>query len=336
MKRIIFVHSTGYLPGQIGGANISLHALFMRLAGLGYEPIVICAPDEPIAPRLTGAALVEPQYAVLRRADPIEALREAARRLAPSAVVVRAPDPADRVARIAEAIGQTVHIYFQSGFFSRAFPSPAEMPLLRYGANSPFLARMAEAYFGAPVPMIPPVIEPDRYRCEPVGDAVLFVNPIAWKGVHIAAAIARALPHRRFIFVRSWSDNPVIPHVGVDLPNVELAESTHDTRRLFERTKLLLVPSVCEESSARVIGEAQVSGIPTVTSDRGGLVESVGGGGVCLPLSAPIERWSTAVEAMFAEPARYAAFSRGAKAHAERPDYLPERAVERFLEFIGA
>ena len=337
MRRIIFVQNTIYLPGEIGGANISLHALCRHLMRQDVEPIVIAAPDRAGAPPpLAGVDLVKPDYVILRGHDPVEILREALGRLAPAAVVMRAPEPADRAARIAEIFSQPIHVYFESQFFRYEFPSPRIEPALRYAANSPFLSRMASAYFGSPVPMIPPVIEPDAYRCRPTGDAVLFVNPVAIKGVHIAEQVARLLPHRRFIFVRSWTHHPLTPHRATALPNIEWAASTHDMRPLFERTRVLLVPSVWEESSARVLGEAQVSGLPAVASDRGGLVESVGGGGVCLPLAAPIERWAEAVEAMFADGAHYARCSAGAKAHAERQNYLPDRAVAKLLDFVRA
>jgi len=336
VRRIIFVQDTVYLPGEIGGANVSLHALCRRLAPYGIEPVVIAAPERAPAPNLAGATLIRPEYPVLRSADPVGALREAAGRMAPAAIVARAPRPGERVASIADVLRQRIHIYFESGFFGREFPSPLAVPNLRYGANSPFLARMGGAYLGVPVPMIPPVIEPEAYRCRPQGDAVLFVNPVAIKGVHIAEAIARRLPHRHFLFVRSWTHHPDFPHREVSLPNVEWTASTHDMRPLFERTKLLLVPSVWEESSARVIGEAQVSGIPAVASDRGGLIESVGPGGICLPLAAPIADWCAAVEAMLGDRFRYAACARGASAHAERPDYLPARAVEQFLAYVDA
>jgi hypothetical protein len=38
---------------------------------------------------------------------------------------------------------------------------------------------------------------------------------------------------------------------------------------------------------------------------------------------------------MFADPMHFARCAAGATAHAERPDYLPDRAVEAFLEFVA-
>lgn len=334
MRQIIFVQATPYLPKGISGANVSLHGLCTRLGARGIEPIVICASDRPDAAPPADIALPSIEYPVLRRPDPVEALREAVGRLPGAAIVARAPNPAERIGAIAEIFSRPLHFYFETAFYRQSFPTPAVAPNLRYAANSPFLARMAAAFLARPVPMIPPVIEPEAYRCAPRGNQILFVNPIAMKGVHIAAAIAARLTHRRFLVARSWDAHLHHPHTGIDLPNVEFVDSVRDMRVLYERVRMLLVPSVWEESSARVIGEAQISGLPTIASDRGGLVESVGPGGICLSLGDPIERWCATIEALFEDQARYAACAAGARAHAARPDYQPERVVEAFMAFV--
>jgi glycosyltransferase involved in cell wall biosynthesis len=331
--RLLFVVGTVYLPDDLTGANRSLDALCLRLVALGFEPVVVCVgqPDEPPPddPRPESAYIVE------RVADPVESMPALIRRHRPRAIVARGPEPALRLLRAGLPWLQPLHVIFTSDFTGHAFPSPREAAALRCAANSPFLARMAAAYFAAEIALVPSVIEPEAYRVEAAGDAVLFVNPIAVKGVYIAAAIAARLPHRRFLFVRTWADETAHPVVDPGLPNVEMIERTRDMRGLYARARLVLVPSVWEESSARVIGEAQVSGIPAVTSDRGGLRDSVGRGGVVLPIDAPIERWCDAVETMFTNGARYAAYAEGARAHAARRDFTPESAVGRFLQFCG-
>lgn len=332
MQRLLFVLASGYLPHVVTGANISLHALCIRLARRGERPAVVCRPHQAVAAEPPPDGL---PYTILRVADPIDtALEMLAER--PRAIIIRAPDPAERAAQLAGAIEAKLHIYFESGFFSRDFPSPRNVRNLRYAANSPFLARVGEAMLAAEVALVPPVIEPEHYRCMPTGDAILFVNPIAMKGVHVATAIARRMPHRRFVFAKSWPDHPNHAHYEPSLPNIEWAPTTGDMRPLFERTKLLLVPSVWEESSARTIGEAQVSGIPCVSSDRGGLRESVGPGGVALSLADPIARWCETIERVFTDRAHFAALREGARAHAARPDYQPAAVVDKFLEFVSS
>jgi glycosyltransferase involved in cell wall biosynthesis len=338
MRPILFALPTVYLPHTRGGANVSLDALCRRLAARGCESIVVCgaAPGDA---RETEPSSEFP-YTLLRLPAPIEALGEAIARFAPRAVVIRAPDAYTRVNRVAPSLGRPLHLYFQSAFSHRNYPAPQAGAIFRYAANSPFLARMAKSYFAAPVAMIPPVIEPEAFRAgargDRRGDAVLFVNPVAIKGVHIAAAIAARLPHRRFLFAPSWPDSDHHPLVTVRLPNVENVPRTDDIRVLLAQTRLLLVPSVWEESSARIVGEAQESGIPAIVSDRGGLDDSVGRGGIAIGLGAPIETWCAAIETLFEDDAKYAALSAGARAHAARPDYQPDAIVARFLEWVDA
>src|SRR5262249_21620774 len=63
-----------------------------------------------------------------------------------------------------------------------------------------------------------------------------------------------------------------------------LRERTDDMRTVYCDTRILLVPSQWEDETwGRVVSEAQLSGIPVITSDRGGLPESVGPGGIVLP-----------------------------------------------------
>jgi len=188
--------------------------------------------------------------------------------------------------------------------------------------------------------MIPPLVEPETYRVAAAdagkGETVLFVNPVAIKGAHVAAAVAARLPHRRFLFARSWPNSAGHPHIDVALPNVEWLPPMDDMRRAYARTRMMLVPSVWEESFGRVVGEAQISGIPAIVSDRGGLPESAGPGGILVPLAEPIAAWCGAVESLFADSGRYAALSEAALRHAARADYLPAGVLARFLEWTGA
>jgi glycosyltransferase involved in cell wall biosynthesis len=328
-KWILFVLGSDYLPA-ISGANVSLHALCRRLVAAGYDPIVACA---------SGATLATPAapygYPVLRLEDPVAATAEIVARLEPRAVVVYGPTQ-ERVARLPTSTGRSVHVYFQSDFLRHRLASRDEAPGLRYAANSPFLARLLECCVGPPVAVVPPLIEPSDYRCEHGGDAILFINPVAIKGARLVAAIAARLRHRRFLFVRSWPDHPDFPHVDVRLDNVEWTASTSDMRQIYARARVVLMPSVVEETFGRIVAEAAISGIPAVTSDRGGLRESVGEGGVVLSLADPIERWCEAIERVFQDPAHYAALSEAAEARAARPDRQPEAAVARFLDFIAS
>jgi len=64
-----------------------------------------------------------------------------------------------------------------------------------------------------------------------------------------------------------------------------IAAAVSKPRDIFENTRVLLVPSVWEEPSGRVVAEALVNGVPPApppVSDRGGLAESRNGAGFVL------------------------------------------------------
>ncbi len=60
---------------------------------------------------------------------------------------------------------------------------------------------------------------------------------------------------------------------------------TTDPRRFWGITKVALLPSLWWENQPLVVIEAMINGIPVVGSNRGGIPETVGDGGVILPLS---------------------------------------------------
>jgi glycosyltransferase involved in cell wall biosynthesis len=331
--RILFVLAGQHLPHMINGETVELHAMCKRLIAARHEPLVVCrGPSDDTAGR-DGEASPQFDYTVIRVADPIAAMFEMMGRLAPDATVVLGVDAAARAMAFAGASRKRLHLRFGSVLYGFPAPPPGEPSELRYAVISSYLAGFARAYLGFEPQRLTMLIEPDDYRCERTGNAVLFVNPIAVKGANVVAAIAARLPHRDFLVVPSWVPQRGFPHVPIRLPNVEWAASSLDMRRYYARARLVLMPTIVEEGWGRVVSEAQVSGIPAVASDRGALPEAVGPGGVVLPLAAPVERWCEAVEAMFTDAPRYAALSAAASRHAARPEMAPDQVVARFLRF---
>jgi glycosyltransferase involved in cell wall biosynthesis len=67
-----------------------------------------------------------------------------------------------------------------------------------------------------------------------------------------------------------------------------------------------LVPSRWKESWGRVVSEAQISGIPVLASDHGGLPESVGEGGFLLPPD-EVDAWSACLKKVTTDKAMWSA-----------------------------
>ena len=120
------------------------------------------------------------------------------------------------------------------------------------------------------------------------------------------------------------------------MPNVTIRPAAKGVEAIYGSTKVLLAPSRYQEAWGRVASEVQINGIPVLASNRGGLPEAVGPGGIRLDYDAPIERWASHLHAMWNDEAYYASLSEKALAHAARPDFQPETIVNRFADLIEA
>jgi glycosyltransferase involved in cell wall biosynthesis len=128
-------------------------------------------------------------------------------------------------------------------------------------------------------------------------DPIFFtmVNPSIEKGlfffVRLAEEIGKRYPEIALLAIESRGTAGMVLQAGLtggfDLrrhEGVMIAGAVPKPRDIFTNTRALLVPSVWEEPSGRVVAEALVNGVPPLVSDRGGLAESCNGAGFVLPL----------------------------------------------------
>ena len=125
------------------------------------------------------------------------------------------------------------------------------------------------------------------------------VNPSVEKGlfffVRLAEEIGKRYPEIAMLAIESRGTAGMVLQAGLsggfDLrrhEGVMIAGAVAKPRDIFTNTRALLVPSVWEEPSGRVVAEALVNGVPPLVSDRGGLAESCNGAGFVLPLPADL------------------------------------------------
>lgn len=140
-------------------------------------------------------------------------------------------------------------------------------------------------------------IDPTRFVAnDHTHKRVLFVNPSLAKGAAIVIRVAMILeaerPDIQFEVVESrgeWAKlvQIVTAHYGeprARLSNVTVTANTADMRPIYQRARLLMAPSLWWEAYGRVVAEAHLNRIPTVVTNRGGLPEAVGQGGVVFSL----------------------------------------------------
>lgn len=185
-------------------------------------------------------------------------------------------------------------------------------------SNSRFLQNALLTRVGLSTHVITPFIDTDRARLPVTGrdrDCVTFVGLDEWKGASIALRLAESLPDRRFLFLTGSRASAKMRTRAGRLTNVTCLDWTEDMGAVFERTRILLVPSLWEEPFGRLPVEAGACGIPTLASARGGLPESVGAGGVLIDPVDDLPQWIRRIRELD-DPGLYASLSEAAQAHA--------------------
>jgi glycosyltransferase involved in cell wall biosynthesis len=124
---------------------------------------------------------------------------------------------------------------------------------------------------------------------------VTMVNPCAYKGISIFLSLARELPQVKFAAVTFWGTTPEDRAALERLPNVKLLRPSADLDDIFERTKVLLAPSVWSEAYGQVVVDAMLRGVPVLASNVGGLPEAKLGVDYVLPVNV-VERYELDAE----------------------------------------
>jgi glycosyltransferase involved in cell wall biosynthesis len=162
---------------------------------------------------------------------------------------------------------------------------------------------------------------------------VTFVNPMPAKGLFFFAGIVkelhRARPDIPVLVVESRAGAEKLTALG--LTSVQVHPHTNDPREFYRLTKMLLVPSLSQESFGRVVVEAQLNGIPILSSTRGGLRQTVGDGGLLfdipaqytlestiVPPAGDVRPWVEAIIRLYDDPTEYSRLAQASRAASAR------------------
>jgi glycosyltransferase involved in cell wall biosynthesis len=202
-----------------------------------------------------------------------------------------------------------------------------------------FLAKRVRELLGVESPLVYELIRFDDFRIgQRNPEFITFVNPRKIKGLEIALKVAALLPHRKFLFVESWTlDSVAQTELNIklrSLPNIRFRPHSLSMIDVYQRTLLLLAPSQWEEVFGRVIVEAGSNGIPSVASRIGGIPEALGEGGILLSPSDPPEKWASTIENILLNKNLYADLSHKAMLSANRPELNPQNIAQNFLQVV--
>ena len=205
-------------------------------------------------------------------------------------------------------------------------------------------------------PLPTPLDLEDVVAADPDPIFMTMVNPSVEKGLFFFARLAEELGRREpkiaVLAMESRGTPGMVAEAGLlggfDLrrhESIMIAGAVPKPRDIFQNARALLVPSVWEEPSGRVVAEALINGVPPLVSDRGGLAESCNGAGFVLPLPPDltlhtrkpvppeaVEPWIDVIVKLAFDDAFYA--QSVSVARLASSSYLREQLAPRYVTFF--
>ena len=155
---------------------------------------------------------------------------------------------------------------------------------------------------------------------------VTFINPAKQKGIEIFEKIINKMPKVNFLLVEGWQkkDFDRTKKRLKKHKNIFFLTKQLDMKNVYNKTKILLIPSVWEEGFGRVSIEAELNGIPVIASDIGGLNESVGKGGILIKDYKNIDEWVANINLLLNNNKKYKRLSQEATKYSKKYTDLRE------------
>lgn len=286
--KILLAQNSPY-TGAYGGANKANRYIVEALAARGHEcaviapamagqedaesPTVSCLQGVQVwrVSRLTRTASVLPELLGLWKPEWTLIAED------PGQLLLRSFS-ASKYGRSMYLARNTLSLPFGSGSFQKDATASALFNALDgIVVNSQFLKQYVVRYTGVDaVVMDVPVYRSEAHRNGGRFDAgyITMINPCAIKGIGIFCAVAAKLGHLPFAAVPTWGTTKEDLRLLATVPNVRLLSPTAEITDILKQTRVLMVPSLWEETFGRIVVEAMLYGIPVLASDVGGLPEA--------------------------------------------------------------
>jgi glycosyltransferase involved in cell wall biosynthesis len=351
--RVLFASDYAHIPENTGGLEINTHEICLALQAAGHQVAILAAL---VGRGMTGiiakaklrsglasgwATDTNLGYPVLRSWTPEDHLGAVMDWYRPDAVVVQSW----RFGMVEEVLRRGAGAVLYSHSAHSTIEGVSDRRLLARCAllaNSAFNADFQGRALDAAFDVLYPLVNPRRYRCSVAGTHIVQIGLTTAKGAPLTLAIARRRPDIPFLIVKNWEGLQAKPEdAGLDqqaasLANLRVIRPKRDARELYRISRVLLVPSFCQEAWGRVVTEAQTNGIPVVASDRGGLPEAVGHGGVVLDPEAPLNVWVDAISRLWDDRGWHQEMSERALLRSQQDDIAAGPLFERFVAVLAS
>lgn len=343
-ERVLFVLDRFYLPDAFGGIESATHDMCKALSSRGVTAAVATGLStkgtayfknrlqakllgRPVPADRIGGHRVYRSWNLLRDIDAIiDAFK-------PTIIVCQQVGRFLALAEKAEERGLPVIVYLRDNEWQFSAEEAEQLARYSVAAVTHYTAHQLRERHGIDAAVIPSLVLRTPVRARSRGQNVTMIGVHEKKGTDRALDMAERLPGVPFLFVQSWNQaDPGLLQRIHSLKNAQFLEPTRHVKRIYRQTRILLAPSRWLEAWCRVITEAQINGIPVIASDRGGLANTVGDGGILLPLEAGPEKWAETLKHLYYDDTDYRALSDKARARTEKPDVDPEALTEAFLD----
>ncbi|HCA86438.1 MAG TPA: hypothetical protein DEQ61_13585 [Streptomyces sp.] len=179
------------------------------------------------------------------------------------------------------ASGRRVAVLVTDQLYPTSHDHPADevrcyYNLMRQASVHAVSQTIADAFHsqtGVPAQVLPNLLPERQVSPASLGTTGRFltlINHHPIKGRCVWDALIRQRPSDAYLVVETWPD---VPAYAPPSPNVQVAPFAPDPTTIYNRTRILLVPSLGPEGLARVTLEAMESGVPVVAHRIGSLPE---------------------------------------------------------------
>lgn len=203
--------------------------------------------------------------------------------------------------------------------------------------NSQYMQKAVKRYVGKNIDrIITPILDKDRVISEESDRKyVTIINPDIGKGGRLFVEIAKSMPDTEFMCV--GFGNEILPdNISINseirsISNIVAQDKTDNMSEIYGQAKILLIPSLVDETFSMVALEAMANGVPVIASNYGNLPFLLSSNGIVIDPYDPFI-WKENIENLINDREYYARYS---KMMLDRSrEFDPEVQLNKFYEMV--
>ncbi len=304
--KVLIAHHRWWFPTAVSGADLANHEFARKLTERGVKVQVfgVSLPSQSSSRQESHRYNVEGVPVCLVTSDFVRQLRLEIKNFKPDVVLTACPEPSagvDDITRMIEVFARfrlPVVLYVHELEETLPLFAKVKDQLAQVVTNSQFMATQIKKIWSVDCEVVYPVPDWESIDAKSRGGPfITFFNPVPHKGFEVAHTLVTGrFKDRPFLFVEGFIDPEAHGISLVRSGNLVHARSSPDVATIYAMTGIVIIPSQWEEPFGRVAIEGMYNRIPVIASNTGGLLESVGEGGILIDDFTNIDRWAEAIQ----------------------------------------